>query len=258
MAKRSVASATISFGLVAIPVKFYLSASADNVSFNVFTEAGNRVKQTYVDAVTGDDVDRSKTKKGYEYSKGKYVFFTPEELKSLGDGDNNGSMEIVEFVPSASLDPMQVEKTYYVDADKGGDKAYRLFVAALKDRNVLAVAQWTKGGRQHLMMIGLRGDTLVAHQMYYVAEVRQFELDCAKFSAPEAQVKMAGMLIDALTSTEYDGTKYTNTYNDKVKKVVDQKLAGQTVDVGSEAPAADVGDLFAALQASLNATKKAG
>lgn len=255
MAKRSVASATISFGLVAIPVKFYMTASADNVSFNMITDKGNRVKQLLVDAVTDAEVDRAKTKKGYEYAKGKWVVFTQEELKSLGDGENNGTMEIVEFVPAASLDPMQVEKTYYVDAAKGGDKTYRLFAAALKDRNVLAVAQWTRGGRQHLMMIGLRGDVLIAHQMFYAAEVREFELDCAKFNAPEAQVKMAGQLIDALTSTEYDGSKYVNSYNERVKKIVDQKLAGETFTPGVEEEAKPAGDLMAALEASIKAAK---
>lgn len=248
MAKRSVAQATISFGLVAIPVKFYLSASAENINFNMITKDGNRVKQELVDAVTGATVDRASTQKGYEYAKGQYVIFTKDELKSLGEGDS-GSMEIVEFVPN-SLDLMHVEQTYYLDAGKGGDKAYRLLHAALKRQEKLAVAQWTNRGKQHLIVIGIKGDALVAHQMYYNTEVRDFELDCATYTPRDAEVDMACKLVEALSSETFDSSKYTNTFNEKVIKAAEAKKAGGSVPV-DEPEAEPVGDLFAALQASL-------
>lgn len=256
MAKRSVASATLSFGLVAIPVKFYVSASADNVSFNLITPAGNRVKMMTVDAVTGDTVTRNECKKGYEYAKGKpLVIFSDEELKALGEGES-GSLEIVEFVPEGSFDVVQVEKTYFLDADKGGDKAYRLLVAALKQRKVLAIAQWINRGREHLVMIGVREEGLVAHMLFYASEVRKFELDCATFTIQDRELAMAGQLIDSLSSEKFDHSKYTNKFNDRVEDAVQKKLGGQQVNEEASEPAKDVGDLFAMLQASLSSQKE--
>lgn len=252
MAKRSVASATISFGLVAIPVKFYLTASADNVSFNMITADGNRVKQQLVDAVTGKEVARDQTRKGYEYAKGQFVIFTAEELKALGDNDG-GSMEIKEFVPLDSLDMLHVEKTYYLDAGKGGDKAYRLLVAALKRQEKLAVAQWTNRGRQHLIVVGVKGEALVAYQMYYADEVREFELDCATYNPKDVEVDMACKLMEMLTSTSFESEKYSNTYNAKVLKAVEAKQGGETYTT-DDTEAQPTGDLFAALPASLKQT----
>jgi DNA end-binding protein Ku len=251
MAKRSVASATISFGLVAIPVKFYLAASPENVSFNMITKDGNRVKQVLLDAVTDKEVDRSTVRKGYEYAKGQFVIFEQSELKALGD-DDGGTMEIKEFVPLGSLDNLHIEKSFYLDTGKGGDKAYRLLVAAMKKQNKLAVAQWTNRGRQHLIVLAVHGDGLIAHQMFYHDEVRSFELDCAKYTPRDPEIDMACRLIDGLTSETYDPTKYTNSYNERVLAAVEAKRAGGTYasnDEGTEAQPTN--DLMAMLMASL-------
>lgn len=256
MAKRSVASATISFGLVSIPVKFYLTASPESVHFNMITPSGNRVKQLLVDAVTGEEVDRSTCQKGYEYAKGQFVIFTPEELKSLGDNDG-GSMEIVEFIPVDSLNVLEIEKSHYLDVGKGGDKAYRLFVAALKKLGKLGVAQWTNRGRQHLVILGVQGECLVAHQMFYKSEVREFELDCAKYDPREIEVDMACKLIDALSTESYDSSKYKNTYVERVETAASAKCAGKVVNDVKEPTAKQNSDLFVMLQASLAKTKAA-
>ena len=254
MAKRSTASATISFGLVSIPVKVYLTASADNVSFNAITKAGNRVKQKWVDAVTGDDVSQADTQKGYEYAPGQYVLFTKDELKQLGEGDDGGTMEIREFIPASALNPLHVEKTYYLDVGKksGGDKAYRLLVAALKREKKLAVSQWISRGRQHLMIIGVVDDALVLYQMFYQNEIREIDLDCATYTPRDVEVDMACQLINALSNDKYDHGKYVNSFNQRVEKAVEQKRAGKTVEVEDKSEPNDVSDLFAALKASLS------
>lgn len=255
MSARSVASGTLSFGLVAIPVKFYITSSPDNVHFNAITKDGNRVRQMWVDSVTGIEVGRDETQKGYEYAKGQYVLFTPEELKSLGDGDG-GSAEIVEFVPVDSLDTMHVEKTYFLDAGKGGDKAYRLLVAALKKKQRLAVAQWTNRGRQHLLLVGVKDDMLIAYQMFYDNEVREHELKCAAYNPRDPEVDMACQLMDQLSNDEFDSSKYTNKYNERVLAAVERKRNGETVEA-SEPEAKPSGDLFATLMASIKKNEKA-
>ena len=258
MAKRSTASATISFGLVAIPVKFYLTSSSDNVGFNLLTKNKNRVKMKFVDEVTGEEILKDECTKIYEHTKGQYVQFTKEELEKFGDADG-GVMDIKEFIPSGELDMLHVEKSYYLDSGKGGDRAYRLLVAALLKKNVLAVAQWTNRGRTHLMMVGVRGEGLIAYQMYYDAEVREFELDCATYNPKDVEVDMACRLIDTILIDKFDTTKYENEYNKRVLAAVEAKKEGkQTADVNEEPVAQPSGDLMAALMASVtNVTDKA-
>lgn len=252
MSKRSVASATITFGLVSIPVKFYLTAHAETVSFNMITPGGNRVKQKVTDAVTGEDVGYGDCLKGYEYEKDRFVTFTREELKSLGE-DDGGTMEIREFVPGGDLKTVQVEKTYYLDAGKGGDKAYRLFVAAMEKQEKCAVAQWTSRGRQHLVVLAAQAGVLVAHQMYYADEVREFELDCATYAPKDAEIDMACRLMKALSAPSFDASSYRDGYRDRVTKAVKEKLGGHAVSAQASAEKPNVGDLFEALKASLGA-----
>lgn len=251
MSKRSVASGTVSFGLVSIPVKFYLAAQAESVSFNMVTPKGNRVRQTLVDAITGEAIDYSQCSKGYEVTKDEFVTFTPDEVKALGDSSDASSIDIKEFIPVSHLDPTCVEKAYHLDAGKGGDKAYRLLVVALQETKRAAVAQWTSRGRQHLLIISAQDDHLVAFQMFYADEVRDFELDCATYSPSAAEVSMACRLVGALTTDGFDSTKYKDGYRERVEQAVEAKRSGtpQAPVSGQKAPVGN--DLFAALAASL-------
>jgi Uncharacterized conserved protein len=254
MSKRCVASGTICFGLVSIPVKFYLPASADSVHFSMITSAGHRVNQELVDAITRERVERSQCLKGYEIAKGQYVTFTDEEIKALDEQDN-GTLEIREFVPLHSVDVLHVEKSYWLDAAKGGDRAYRLLSLALVKRDCCAVAQWINRGRHHLVVIEARNGALVAHQMFYAHEVRQFELDAATYEPKDAELQMACQLIDAQRSDDYDSSKYIDSYRERVMKAVEKKQSGASPVTPTEQQAHPVMDLFAALQASLKSGK---
>lgn len=247
--KRSVASGTVSFGLVSIPVKFYLTAQAQSVAFCMVTPKGNRVKQRLVDAVTGDAVEYGECSKGYEVTKDDLVVFSPEELKALGETGEN-RIDIKEFVPVADLDPTHVEKSYHLDAGKGGDRAYRLLTAALEKQGRCGVAQWTSRGRQHLLVLAAQDGHLVAYQMYYADEVRSFELDCATYMPAPQELDMACRLVDSLASPSFDPTSYRDAYRDRVDAAVTAKRTGAPAPAASQ-PKAPVDDLFAALQASL-------
>src|SRR5579863_7300032 len=134
MAARSMASLTISFGMVAIPVDLYTSTlTSEKISFNLLhAKDGSRLKQQYVCVKEGTVVDRSEIVKGYEFAKDQYVQFTAEEIKAL-DAVGSDSIDIVEFVPLQSIDPIYFEKTYYLAPDKGGLKPYALLIEALRD-----------------------------------------------------------------------------------------------------------------------------
>lgn len=248
--KRSVSSGVISFGLVSIPVKFYISAMQDSIKFCQLTKNGKRVKQFLREEGTGEEVQRSEVLKGYEIAKGQYVQFTSAEIKSLEETDK-GSIEIKQFVPADSVDLLHVEKSYHIGPDKGGDKPYNLLSLALTKENKYAVAQWTSRGKQHLVVIRPYEGGLVVHQMFYADEVREFDTDAATTQCSDTEVDMACQLIGSLSVDKYDVAQYEDSYKTKVLKAVEQKSQGEEITVAPNSPTSDVGDLMAALQASL-------
>src|SRR5262252_8891025 len=145
MAARAIASGVISFGLVSIPVKLYTAASSEQVRFNMLdSRHGVRVKQQYISPADGKVMEKNDIIKGYEYARDQFVTFTDEELKTL-EADRSNHMEIVEFVP--------IEKTYYLGADKGGDKAYRLLSESMERKHKVAVGRWAARGKEQLVLI---------------------------------------------------------------------------------------------------------
>ena len=262
MAARAVLSGTISFGLVSIPVKFFTAASSEQVSFNMLhKKCGGRLKMQFVCPTDNNDVvERSDTVKGYEYSKGQYVQFSEEELKAL-ETERGGSIEITEFVPVTSVDFLQVEKSYYLGPDKGGDKAYRLLGEAMTAKGRVAVGRWSARGKEQVVLVRPYGkDGLVIHQLYYSNEMRAFsEIDTgATFTFSDKEHELAEKLIEELGTDSFDASKYTDSFSERVKSAVDQKVAGQEITIAPEAPKAQIIDLFEALKKSLADVQEKG
>lgn len=259
MAARAISSGTISFGLVSIPVKLYTAASSEQVSFNMLhTKCKGRIKMQYFCPTDNEVVERSDTLKGYEYAKGQYVLFTEEELKALEAARDN-SIEITEFVPLASVDLVQVEKSYYIGPDKGGDKAYRLLSEAMRGKDRVAVGRWAARGKEQLVLVRPHGDGgLILHQLYYANEVRAFdEIETgAKLNFSDKELDLADKLIDQLSSEAFEPEKYHDSYSERVLAAVDQRVQGQEVTVAPEAPKAQIIDLFEALKKSLENAQK--
>jgi DNA end-binding protein Ku len=261
MPARAVLSGTISFGLVSIPVKFFTAASSEQVSFNMLhKKCGGRLKMQFYCPTDNEVVERSDTVKGYEYAKGQYVQFNEEELKAM-ETERGGSIEITEFVPVESVDFVQVEKSYYLGPDKGGDKAYRLLGEAMKGKSRVAVGRWSARGKEQVVLVRPYGkDGLVIHQLYYSNEVRAFsEIDTgATFTFSEKERDLAEKLIEELASETFDASKYTDSFSERVKAAVDQKVAGQEITIAPEAPKAQIIDLFEALKKSLADVQEKG
>lgn len=247
------ASGTISFGLVSIPVKLYTAASSQSVRFNMLhSECGGRVKQQLHCPTCDVTIQRSDTVKGYEYTKGQYVQFSDEELKTL-EAERSSTLEIQEFVPLASVDFIQVEKSYYLGPDKGGDKAFKLLAESMKKKDRVAVGGWSARGKEQLFLIRPYQEGLMLHQLYYANEVRAYDdVDQgATFNFSEAESNLAEKLIDQLTVEEFQPDKFEDAYAKRVLEVVDQKVAGQEITAAPEAPKAQIIDLFEALKKSL-------
>lgn len=253
MPARAFASGVISFGLVSIPVKLYTAASSEQVRFNMLdSRHGVRVKQQYYSPADGKVMDKTEIIKGYEYARDQFVTFTDEELKAL-EADRSNHIEIVEFVPLSTFDLVQVEKSYYLGADKGGDKAYRLLSQAMGHKDKVAVGRWAARGKEQFVLIRPYKDGLILHQLYYGNEVRAFSEvdDTAKFEFSEKEFDLAERLIDQLSSDSFNVDAYKDDYADRVRAAVDQKVAGKQVVLSPEAPRAEIIDLFEALKKSL-------
>jgi DNA end-binding protein Ku len=253
MALRALSSGTISFGLVSIPVKFFTAASSEQVRFNMLhKDCGARLKQQMVCSVHGDVVSREQTLRGYEYQKGEFVTLDDEELKALEAG-RDSHISITEFVALTAFDMVQVERSYYLGPDKGGDKAYRLLSEAMHESGKVAVGSWAARGKEQLVVIRPYKDGLIFHQMYFADEVRAFdEVDTgATFKFSDVERKLAHQLIDQLTESKFEWAKYEDTYRKRVTDAVEQKVAGKQVQLAPEAPRAQIIDLFEALKQSL-------
>lgn len=254
MIARAIGSGTISFGLVSIPFKVYTAASSHNLSFNLLHQkCGGRMRQQYLCPVDNAVVERTDMVKGFEFAKDQYVQFTEEELKKL-ESPKIDSLEITEFVPEETVDPIHVEKSFYIGPDKGGDKAFQLLAQAMLGAGRIAVGRYWTRGRQQVVFIRPYKDGLVLQYIFYSNEVRSYDeiapgKDKAAFK--DIELEMAQKLIAQLSSAEFKAEKYKDEYQDRVRAAVDQKVAGHEISLSDEAPKALITDLFEALKRSL-------
>src|ERR1700684_3062902 len=255
---RSIASLTISFGLVAIPVKLYsATVSSERISFNLLRQKdGSRVKQQYTAVADGKPVERSGMGKGYELGKDPHVSFPPEELKTLEDTTTH-SIDIGQFVPLSSVDPVYFDGTYYLAPDKGGAKPYTLLATALRKAGQGAVGRWVSRGKEHIVVIRPIEDGLAMHQLHFKEQVRDLKdlgIEPAQVSEPE--LKLAQQLIDHLAVKRFDPNEYSDEHKARVEAAIQRKVEGKEVSLAEgpvSATSGNVIDLMEGLRASIDA-----
>ncbi|MDQ5849069.1 MAG: Ku protein, partial [Pseudomonadota bacterium] len=223
MAARSIASLTVSFGMVSIPVKLYSATEASKaISFNLLHKAcGSRLKQQYFCLKEEVPVAREDMVKGYEFAKDQYVMFTPEELKALEEAGTH-SADITEFVPIESIDPVFFDKAYYLAPDKGGAKPYALLARALRESKRCALGHWAARGKQYIVMIRPVGngnaDGLVMQQLLYAAEVRSIkDIEIPHTEVKDAELKLAQLLIEQQASDSFDPAAYKDEVRERIE-----------------------------------------
>jgi DNA end-binding protein Ku len=254
MPARAISSATISFGLVSIPIKVYAATKSQSVHFNMLhAKDKGRLKQQYVCSVCGETVERSDTVRGYEYQRDQYVVMEEEELKAL-ETRGDRTIEIEEFVPIERVDPIYFERSSLLGPDKGGQKAYRLLNEAMTVMGKVAVGRYATRGRQQLVLLRPMQRGLVLHGLYYADEVRSF--DDVEFG-DEVQLKkgeldLANQLIEQLSRDGFQPERYEDEYRRAILEAVDRKVAGEEVVVQPKSEAREqIIDLVAALKQSL-------
>jgi DNA end-binding protein Ku len=261
MAARSIASLSLSFGLVSIPVKVYSATeSAASVSFNLLHNCGSRVKQQYLCIKENIPVERADMVKGYEFEKDRYVMFTPAELKAMEEAPRS-TIDIVSFIPLPAVDPIYYDKAYYLAPDKRGAKPYGLLLEAMRESGRCALARWAWKGKQYVVQVRPGDDGLVLQQLLYAEEVRSMkDLGIEKAEIQKPELQLALQLIDQISEDSYDPTAYEDEEKKRILAAIDDKIAGKQIVVteGQEPTAgAQVIDLVDALRASLAPRKAA-
>jgi DNA end-binding protein Ku len=254
MAARAVGTATLSFGLVAIPVKVYSSTVSEaEFSFNLLEKkTGSRLKQQYISQKTGEIVPREEMVKGYEFAKGQYVVFTDEEMKAV-EQQANKAVEIKEFVPLAKVDPVYFDKAYYLGPDKGAERPYALLREAMRKTERAALAQYAVRGKQYLVLVRPQDGGLVMQQLHYAHEIRAMgELELEEAKVADAELKLAVQLVEQIASDEFRPDQYKDEVRARIEEAIRRKVEGQEVTAEpTTEPVAKIIDLMEALKASL-------
>jgi DNA end-binding protein Ku len=258
---RPVWSGTISFGLVAIPIKLYNGVSKKSVSFNQLDERTmSRIKLRKVSAETGEEVPDENIVKGYEISKGRYVVVDPDELEPFIPSATR-SIDLEEFVDLAEIDPVYFDSPYIVAPDKT-PKPYALLARAMEQAGKVAIGRFVMRNKQYIAALRAVDGRLMMSTMVFadevvpVAAVDELEgLDDVQVS--DKEVLMAEALVESL-SAAFEPNKFRDEYREQVLDLIERKAAGEQFELPAAATAAPaVVDLMAALEASVKAAKTA-
>jgi DNA end-binding protein Ku len=249
----------ISFGLVSFPVKLFAAARAEAVHFHMLHRKDlSRVKEVWYCAKENKPIERSEIVKGYEVKKGEYIVVEDEELKSIAPATAT-TMDVIQFVRDADVDPIYFERSYYVAPGDNVGKPYSLFLKALKDTKYSAIAKVSMHGREDVVLIRATDDGLVLHTLFYPDELHKANKQSApaKTGATRKELELATELIRKLAGP-FQPEQFHDAYRENVQKLIAQKKKGQPITTEPKPSRAPVVDLMEALKKSLNKSAGAG
>ncbi|HEX8111059.1 MAG TPA: Ku protein [Kofleriaceae bacterium] len=253
MPARSIDTATLTFGLVAIPVRIYATSERSHeIHFHLVHEGcGERLHQQYVCPRHGP-VDRDEIIKGYELSRGSFVELSRPELEAL-EAVSSDEIAIQEFVPAAAVDPLLIEHTYYLGPGKGGERAYRLLRDALAAADLVGIASYAARGKQYIVELLPYETGLAMLQLRYADELKPWsEVPAPPQVKPSAaEIALASKIIDNLRRATFDPSRYHDEVKDRVRDLIASKAKGGEIVAPPSAERPPVTDLMAALKASL-------
>ncbi|SFE59602.1 DNA end-binding protein Ku [Paenibacillus algorifonticola] len=252
----------ISFGLVHVPVKMHSATEDKDISFrSLHKECGMPINYAKTCRHCNKEIGPDEIVKGFEYEAGKFVIVKEEELDAIKP-ESAKSIQILDFVDLSEIDPVYYQKAYYLSPDMAGAGAYSLLLEAIKQTGKIGIAKISIRSKSSLAAVRVVGNCLCLETMFFPDEIRalsQVPNIPVQTTVNEKELDMAKMLVEQL-SEPFDPAKYTDDYRIALTELIQQKIAGQSVDIVA-APEAkgrnNVIDLMAALQASLDATKAA-
>ena len=253
MPPRSIWNGTITFGLVAVPVKVYSATESQTVHFReVHAKDAARIEHRRICPKDDQVVEYKDVVKGYELSRGKWVELTDEEVAAAA-GPLSKQIEVDQFVPAAEIDPDFYERTYYLGAGDKGKDAYALLHAALERSGRGGMGRWVFHNRERTVVVRARDDVLLLHTMRFAADLADptdFDLPRVGRKPSDREIKMASALVDGLYA-EFDPSAYEDAYREAVLTVVKAKAAGKNIEPPADDEPESADDLLAALEASL-------
>jgi DNA end-binding protein Ku len=259
---RSMWRGAIQFGLVTIPVKLYLATESSSIGFNLLHAKDNsRIQMKIYCPVDDEVIPRSETVRGYEWSKGKYVVVTEEDLESV-PLKTVRSIEIQAFVDADEAEEKGarfVKAAYYLEPDEVGRKAFYLLKSVLAETGKTAVCKIVLKDREQLAVLNPFATTLLLNTLHWPDEVRSLDelnLPEGEFEVKPAERKMAEQLIASM-SGEFNPDEYHDEYRQALMNVIEAKVAGQKPEPAAKTEPTRIGDLMAALEASVAAAREA-
>ncbi len=231
MSLSPISAATLSFGLVSVPVEMYpTSESAATIAFNMINpETGARVKQEYVDAKSGEKVERGDLVKGYEFAKGQYVTFTKDEMTAL-EAQTTDSIDIIEFVPAEKVDRLYLDRAYYLGVGKGGDRAYALLAEALRKTKRAGIGQYNARGKSYLVMLRPLDGGLVLETLHYADEVRSIkDIPKPDGNVNPRELDLAVQLIEQRATEEFRPEQFKDEVEERTREQIERKIAGREI-----------------------------
>jgi DNA end-binding protein Ku len=249
----SVWKGTLSFGLLAIPVKLYTAARSQRMNLHQLHKVCHtRLKQPLYCPQCKRQVERSEVVRGYEYEKGQYVIVNEEDIKKITPR-SSAVMEIVAFVKQEQIDPIYFDASYFVLPDKDSEKPYALLLKTLEDSHRVGIATVTMHQREYTVFIRPRKNGLTIHTMYYANEIREI----AGYGKAEkdvklkpAEVKLAEQLVESL-SQDFKPEQFHDKFQENLKALIEAKQKGRTIVAERKPGPARVIDMMEALKKSL-------
>ncbi len=253
---RAIWSGVISFGMVSIPVKLYPATESKDIAFHLLhKKCHNRVKQQRWCPVDEEVIEWNDTERGYEYAKGQYVVLTEEDFEKLPLPSKH-TIDLSAFVRAEEIDPVYYEKAYYLEAEETGTKPYSLLVRALTDKELAAIAKIAIRQKEHLCALRAQDGVLILETLLYADEIRQDSRpSSSEVSIADRELDLAYALVDAMEEP-FEPDKYKDDYREALMEVIEAKLQGVEIEEAPVAAPTKVGDLMAALRASVEAVKK--
>jgi len=238
----------VTFGLVHIPVSINPVIKNNDISFNyLHKKCLNRVNYIKYCPTCKKDVKNTDLIKGYEYNSDKYVTFDNNDFDSLKTNEDK-VIDIISFVNLNEIDPIYFEKSYYLDIDKN-NKAFSLFINALKNSKKVAIAKTVIGTKSYYVVLRFSLSNIIMTTLYYDEEIRLNEkIEDVKYT--EKEMNLALKLIEEMTD-EFRPEDYVDEYQEKIKKAIDKKIDGKELKKEKQKRKVTVTNLMDALEKSL-------
>jgi DNA end-binding protein Ku len=259
MAPRAQWKGYLKLSLVSCPVALFSAAStSERISFHLINrETGNRLKQQYVDSVTGDLVETEDRIRGYEIGKGHYIPLEPDEIKDV-QIESTHTIDIDQFVPVSEIDPVYLESRYYIAPDdKVAEEPFSVIREAMHKRDMAGLARVVLYGRERILMLQPRDKGIMGTTLRYAYEVRNssayFE-DIPAVDLPKEMIDLASHIID-MKKGHFDPARFEDRYQDALVELIKAKQAGRPAPAPVEQPRSNVVNLMEALRRSVEATK---